>query len=263
MVQYSRVYTLTHLPSFQNPSLQYVDENYSGGGVGEYKYYDRKSDKWDASTCEYEKSSRCVPMDCHLPNTHFTLLGIFKEPDYDQWMEQLFKHQGDCLWDDDEYNLMQGDRRAWPTGCTSTPFTADDGKTISYDLKPGANGEMGIGMYTDEACITEYQGSLRIEEVLHTMVCDGYVDDDDYMDGGEGDDAITSWMCNNNNTDYLAWYQKYLKNNDYDRGDAGDEGRSNIWSLDHYLNSWNAAFDVYKVGDVVFFLGCSRMLKTS
>jgi hypothetical protein len=34
-------------------------------------------------------------------------LAFFKEPNYQTWMEQLFNHQGVCLWNNNEYNLMQ------------------------------------------------------------------------------------------------------------------------------------------------------------
>jgi len=53
----------------------YVDLDYSGGGVNEYQYYDKDSGKWDKSHCT---GDRCAKMDCHLENTHFSVLGFFK-----------------------------------------------------------------------------------------------------------------------------------------------------------------------------------------
>ena len=87
--------------------LQYIDLEYSGGGIGEYQYWDRKNKRWDNSACKEHGSGRCVKMDCHEPDTHFDLLGYFKEPSYATWMEQLFKHEGMCVWTDEEYNFMQ------------------------------------------------------------------------------------------------------------------------------------------------------------
>ena len=47
-------------------------------------------------------------MNCHEPNTHFKLVGVFKESDgLVDWAEQLFKHEGYCLWDSDTYETMQ------------------------------------------------------------------------------------------------------------------------------------------------------------
>jgi hypothetical protein len=114
-------------------------------------------------------------MDCHEPNTHFSLLGFFKEPDYDDWMEQLFKHEGDCVWTDEEYEFMQTERESWPTSCTETEFM-DNGQTIYYDLKPEQYGGMSIGLYTDTSCIVEYESdTISTEDVVASM-----------GDGGEG-----------------------------------------------------------------------------
>ena len=112
--------------------------------MNEYAYYDRNTGRYSYSACkqrdEENSSDRCVKMDCHEPDTHYSLLGFFKEPYYDEWMEQLFKHEGDCLWSDDECNFMQKNRDYWPTGCTisNTEATLHTGKTgyLYYDLKP-------------------------------------------------------------------------------------------------------------------------------
>ena len=184
-------------------TTQYVDLDYEGYRVHEYQYYDRKSGEWSDDACqnvdnlyldederrdenddaydpyanltpEYGKA-RCVKMDCHLSNTHYKLLGIFKEPNYDEWMEQLFKHEGDCLWDDEEYELMQADREAWPNGCTqSATHVTNDGGYLYYDLKPQQYGNMDIGLYTDAECIEEYDGSFTVEEVLQAAGYNNY-----------------------------------------------------------------------------------------
>jgi hypothetical protein len=235
---------------------QYVDEGYSGNGVGEYKYYDRKSNTWDDSACEYENSTRCVEMDCHLKGSHFTLLGFFREPNYDEWLEQLFKHQGDCLWDDNEYLSMQGDREAWPEGCAETIFQIEgSSETIHYAIKPLPYGSMGIGLYTDSACIVDYSGSLTADEVLRTMVCGGYIQNYDEDTNGNDDYGaqISEWMCDSNNTDYLHWYQQYYNDNDDQDMGPDDGAKNNVWSLNEYLDDWNAAFDVYKVGYAIPF----------
>ena len=66
--------------------------DYEGGGIGEYQYWDRSTEQWDATACNYAEggSSRCAKMDCHLETTHFSVLGFFKHKNYDDWMEQLF-----------------------------------------------------------------------------------------------------------------------------------------------------------------------------
>jgi hypothetical protein len=188
--------------------------------VGEYKFYNRKNDHWDDSACAYENSTRCVKMDCHLPNTNFTLLGFFKEPNYDEWMEQLFKHEGDCLWTDEEYQFMQDNRDVWPQGCTLSGLNATAVNSygssftlgIYYDIKPSHYGKMDIGLYTDGLCIHEYTGNEpTVEEVVKTAMCGD--------DGGDCDDT-------------------------------DDDG--NLLELVNYIAQWNDAFDVYKVRSYLY-----------
>ena len=169
---------------------------------------DNDQTNWSNLTPVYGQA-RCVKMDCHLENTHYKLLGIFKEPKYNEWMEQLFKHEGDCLWDDYEYEFMQSDREAWPKGCTaSETHETSDGGMLYYDLKPTEYGGMDIGLYTDDLCIDEYTGSFTVEEVLQA-----------------------------------AGYQAFAGNN---RGNNGDNNKGNVLALAEEIQAWNDAFDVYK-----------------
>ena len=139
--------------------------DYEGGGIAEYQFYDRRAQKWDDTSC-VAGNGRCAKMDCHLKNTHFKLLGFFKEPNYHEWMEQLFKHQGVCLWNDGEYSFMDTDRYLWPCYCTSTGQMDEDGNLLYYDTKPMAEGRIGLGLYTDSRCKYDYTGTLDMMEIL-------------------------------------------------------------------------------------------------
>ena len=58
-------------------------------------------------------------------------MGVFKETDgmYD-WTEQLFKHEGMCVWnDDDAYSEMSQWMENWPTSCTQLYKPDYDGNT--------------------------------------------------------------------------------------------------------------------------------------
>ena len=109
-------------------------------------------------------SHRCVKMDCHEPDTHYTLLGVFKEPNYINWMDQLLQYQGDCVWTDDELWLMQyAGMYGMPDtpGCTRIQNDyyndAENGDiSLYYDLKPDDYGRRSIGLYTDERCIVPF-----------------------------------------------------------------------------------------------------------
>lgn len=204
----------TTIKSLLTLSLQYIDLHYSGGGIGEYQYWDPKTHSWDSTACEVSGSSRCAKMDCHLTNTHFELLGYFKEPSYYDWMEQLFKHQGVCLWDSDEYQFMQFEREAWPLACTQSASSDENGNTIYFDLKPRSGGGMEIGLYTDYRCSVDYLGrELNAESVIYAYYT---------ANGGDGDDQQQD-----------------------NGGDDGGEYYDNVYGLSQNIDKWNEAFDIF------------------
>ena len=139
-------------------------------------------------------------MDCHLENTHFSLLGFFKHKSYDDWMEQLFKHEGICVWSDEEYAFMKNAREAWPQGCIDSYTTTDDGTEIYYDIKPIRGGDIEVGLYTDTQCITEYDGSndaITVENVLGNFFLEhgGSGDENNYYDFSSDslEDSMERW----------------------------------------------------------------------
>ena len=224
---------------------QYIDEEYSGNEIGEYMFYDRNNDYWDDRTCVTKESNRCVKMDCHLADTHFSLLGFFKEPDFDDWFEQLFKHEGDCVWNDEEYGFMQGNREVWPLGCTATGITANttQGATVSlyYDIKPSSYGDMAIGLYTDSLCVVEYVGELEVTEAMRQMVCGG--GNQKHGRELENGNPCTVGESNYHDAVNVLKAQGYYKDNN---GDGNHDTRGDVWELASSLDEWNAAFDVYK-----------------
>ncbi len=139
---------------------QYVDLGYEGGGIGEYEYYNRNTKTWNDNACQYG-NGRCVKMDCHLPDTHFSLLGFFKHDSdaYEEWFGQLFKHEGYCIWTGDEYSFMQSARESVPQKCKDTGMTGENNTAVYYHLKPLADGNITIGLYTDSACYKDYTGT--------------------------------------------------------------------------------------------------------
>lgn len=141
----------------------YVDPYYEGGGIGEYQFLDRSTGNWDSTACNVEAgdgdgNNRCAKMDCHEPDTHWKLLGLFKHRQPDDWMEQLFKHEGVCVWSDQEYAFMKNARKAWPKGCAATGSTSLSGRQIYSAIKPVSGGSIQLGLYIDEKCTEEYNG---------------------------------------------------------------------------------------------------------
>lgn len=160
--------SLCHYYFVPNSSSQYVDENYSGGGIGEYSIFDTSKGYYDSTACNKHGNGNCKLMDCHDPYTqNWKLIGVFKEASFfggDAFFEQLFKHEGTCLWnDEDTYEYMNTARQSWTSGCLSTGIQTgtknqygDD--NLYIDLKPTYNGNMTYALYTDYVCSVEYEG---------------------------------------------------------------------------------------------------------
>jgi hypothetical protein len=112
-------------------------------------------------------------------------MGVFKEASYfgnDAFFEQLFKHEGVCVWNDDDlYDFMSDARESsWTEGCVSTGVQGNafyfgengySGNNYLYiDLKPTWNGNMTYGLYTDSICKTEYEGQdVSVDTVAASM----------------------------------------------------------------------------------------------
>jgi hypothetical protein len=135
--------------------------------------------------------------------------GFFKHRNYDDWMEQLFKHEGMCVWSDEEYAFMKRARRAWPRGCASTGTTVngdgDNASPLYYDIKPLRNGRIAVGLYTDEQCVTEYPADTSTVESIVGNI---------FLNADNHD--------NNNNYDF-----------------SGD-------SFTESMNRWDSAFDIWR-----------------
>lgn len=163
--------------------------DYEGGGIGEYQYWDRDTQSWNDTSCYYgeggdgndnnddadDGKSRCAKMDCHLDSTNFSVLGFFKHRNYDDWMEQLFKHEGMCVWSEEEYAFMKNARKAWPQGCIDSGTMTDDGEyNLYYNIKPQKNGRIGVGLYSDSECLVDYSVTTdEMEDIIGNLFVDG------------------------------------------------------------------------------------------
>lgn len=96
------------------------------------------------------------------------LMGYFKEVEYTEWFEQLFKHEGYCVWQENEYDFMYENYGAWPEGCAATEVSLSDGTYLYYDTKALPNATMTYGLYTDARCSVDYTGDeVTLEELLN------------------------------------------------------------------------------------------------
>ena len=163
--------------------FQYYDPEYTGRSIGEYQFYDHKTGEYDADYCIGGEHRRCAKLDCHEPDTHFELIGVFKETDGLEWFsEQLFKHQGYCLWGSQQYEFMQSFQL--PTECTELTYPDDDGNIIYMHIDPQSEGTVGIGIYMDAYCMQRAPNSMTIQSYIELYYSNN--NDDDGADGGQG-----------------------------------------------------------------------------
>lgn len=188
----------------------YIDLDYQGDGIGEYQFWDRSNNKWDTTACSVSGTDRCAKMDCHLEDTHWNLLGFFKHRAPDDWMEQLFKHEGMCVWTQEEYEFMGSARKTWPEGCLESSTTDGSGNPIYYHIKPTASGTITMGLYTDTQCIQEYKSGMIGDPVTVENVVGNFL-----AEGGSG---------------------------------SGDnDGEYDNYSLDQMQAKWDDAFAIFKI----------------
>merc|ERR1719217_227453 len=153
-------------------------------------------------------------MDCHEEDTSFAIIGFFKHESIDDWFEQLFKHEGMCVWDEETYSFVKNARKAWPTGCVATGTTANvNGRTeyLYLNIRPVQYGRISFGLYTDEACIESYSTDL---DTIESIIGNKFTQDNGSHHSGSGD------------------------NGDYDFSDE---------SLEESMERWNAALDVWRI----------------
>ncbi|MGK3740976.1 MAG: hypothetical protein ACI8RD_010677 [Bacillariaceae sp.] len=189
----------------------YIDPGYRGNSIGEYRFYNRFDETWDKSTCQ---TGRCAKMDCHSSKSHFKLIGVFKEADgLIDWAEQLFKHEGYCVWndnandnsvddeeegsgsgsgdDDDEdsdYEFMSSVQQNQVQECTSMYLTDDDGNSVYRHLRPQGEGNITDSLYTDEDCTQK--STMSFSDYIVKWYTNYYYDSD------KGQQVAEKWQAN-------------------------------------------------------------------
>jgi len=207
----------------------YVDHKYRGGSIGEYQFFDIETGQYDRSSC---RTRRCARLDCHDPNPKtFELIGVFKESDgLEDWAEQLFKHQGYCIWDSDTYEEMESARENWPTECTRLYYFVDtDGNSLYKGLKPEQEGNIGIGIYLDETCSLESESITWFDYVsaYYTYY---------YGDSDQAEEAVATWQ-----TTIMSWneamkpYKACLPCRAYNLNSTSQGGSDYAQQNDHRL----------------------------
>ena len=89
-------------------------------------------------------------MDCHSPDTHWELLGVYRQEFY-QFIEQISKH----LWAYDEYEYIVAlAGLSYMTNYECFAVGADNsGNTIYASVAPKSEGRFEMALYTDDYCL--------------------------------------------------------------------------------------------------------------
>ena len=119
--------------------------------VGVYK------ESLEVSKSIWKSSKSAIPTSVHpkLTYLHLHLLFFIVQFDNDTFFEQLFKHQGVCLWggDNSNYQFMQtmreDDMANFDGGC----YKVESG--IYIGTKPVEGGDLELAIYSDTYCMTE------------------------------------------------------------------------------------------------------------
>jgi len=166
-------------------------------------------------------------------------MGVYKEAEYfgnDAFFEQLFKHEGYCLWNDEDlYDFMSEAREgAWTQGCVQTGsyVTASDGNKyyLYIDLKPTLNGNMTYGLYMDEVCKWEYKGSqIDVDDVAKNMglLYGSYLDA--WNNALEVYKVCQPCMAYNLQNDYASSSSSYNDDQQVYNGNNNYDGSGNWW----------------------------------
>ncbi|KAG7374216.1 hypothetical protein IV203_013311 [Nitzschia inconspicua] len=188
----------------------YHDPQYSDGQVGEYQFYDWRNKKWDTSTCQ---TKRCARMNCHTKQTHFQLVGVFKETNgLVDWAEQLIKHEGYCVWNNaaanvaseaeneqrnshsgdggnsEYFDFMYKDQNNWAQGCTAMYLTDSYGNALWGDIRPLPEGNITDGLYLDNKCTRE--SSMTFGQYIVQFYTQYYYDQE------MGEEVAAQWKEN-------------------------------------------------------------------
>jgi len=98
-----------------------------------------------------------------MPRTKWKLIGVFKETDgFEDFAEQLFKHQGYCVWDSDTYEAMQEFRENMVSGCRAIgTYIYGSYQYVYLDVKPLAEGNITHALYEDDQCTQESETTFK------------------------------------------------------------------------------------------------------
>jgi hypothetical protein len=93
-------------------------------------------------------------------NSHFKLLGFFKEEYPLVFLKTLATYQGSCTWKNGngDSGVMDTVLSWFPSGCIQSKTSIEDGSDYYFyiDIQPTYAGSVNVGLYTDVSCVNPY-----------------------------------------------------------------------------------------------------------
>lgn len=90
------------------------------------------------------------------------------------WMEQLFKHEGVCVWGwNIYYNMKNIYKMVKPNMCVFVSYDVDN-NPYYIGWQPMVGGNLGLMLYSDERCSEYYTGSVTVDNVCSSYLEQNY-----------------------------------------------------------------------------------------
>ena len=208
-----------------------ANEGESGNVNGNAEGDDRRNDRDMRYYSQYntgsdDDSEQDDDFDCHTRNTNWQLLGVYRQ-DYYQFLEQITKH----MWSYDswEYGTMLNVLDYTSTYCKEVGYY--ENQLLYVDVMPKHGGNLEMGLYTDDTCITKFDGDVNYDMFLQSDYYGGYGEDDN-----DKDESVYGEY--GNGYDYGNGNRRKLRNSNTDYKE--------IDGMEYTLTDFNAVFDTFR-----------------
>jgi len=212
--------------------------NVNGNADGDDRRNDRDMRDYSQYNNNDDNPTETDDLDCHKRATDWKLLGVYRQ-DYYQFLEQITKH----VWSYDswEYGTMLNVLEYTKTYCKEVGYF--EGKLLYVDVMPQTGGYLEMGLYTDEKCITKYDGNMNYDTFLEYGY--GYGDDNDeygeyYDEYGEYYDEDGKYYDDKDG----YGNRRSLSYNNY--GNNDDNKNKEIDGMEYTLTDFNDIFDRFR-----------------
>jgi len=113
-------------------------------------------------------------------------------------MQQLFKHEGVCVWTSDEYSVGNSVRDAVKANQCVAAGAEASGTILYGGVGPLPGGNIGVTLYTDSSCNDAYKGETTIDGLCAGTCSSNNNNNDKKRDlggGGNNKNGVCGYYC--------------------------------------------------------------------